>query len=396
LNKNLAAIVKKHLPDESMQSPGVLPAPCAITGWGAVSPAGWSAGALREALAVNASLPVKRERRCEGAPERRIRPVPPNAAPPEWMKQPRFRRTTAIARHALHAAVEAIGEVRLARVRAGEWRVGIVFCSMNGCVQFSRRFFAEVQGNPSLASPILFPETVYNAPSSHIAAMLGSREINYTLVGDSSQFISGLALGAQWLADGMVDACLVVAAEELDWLTDEALPLFGKERIVAEGSAAVLLEPRSQSNDTAPLLQHVTNAWTYGARMPRMAAALKVQHELESRADLDAMVSDGLGASARVDRAERAAWRLWGGERVSASRILGESFAVTSGWQTVAALEWLREGRARQALVSAVGLSQQAIGAAFGFDLRVGVTEKAMQVPRELEERAIAESGGAT
>ena len=367
-------------------------ASCAVTGWGAVSPAGWSAGALREAVAANAELPVKTERRCEGAPERRIRPVPPHAALPDWMKQPRFRRITTIARHAVHAAVEAIGEARLAAVRSGEWRVGVVFCSMNGCVQFSRRFYAEVQDNPSLASPILFPETVYNAPSSHIAAMLGSREINYTLVGDSSQFVSGLALGAQWIEDGIVDACLVVAAEELDWLTDEALTLFGKQRVVAEGAAAVLLEPRTQNNDGEPLLQRVTRAWTYGARTSRINAARIMRRELAPQAAADAMVFDGLGASARVDHAERDAWRLWGGERVSVSRVLGEGFAVTSGWQTIAALEWLREGKARQALVSAVGLNQQAIGAAFGYDLRVGVAEKVMQVPLELEERATAET----
>src|SRR6187402_2211125 len=62
---------------------------CAVTGWGAVSPAGWTAGALREALLTLRELPIKTERRCEGAPERRVRPVPPHASPPDWMKQPR-------------------------------------------------------------------------------------------------------------------------------------------------------------------------------------------------------------------------------------------------------------------------------------------------------------------
>jgi hypothetical protein len=352
----------------------------AVTGWGAVSPAGWSAHALREAVAAQVELPVKVERRCEGAPERRFRTVPNLGAAPEWMKQPRFRRTTAIARYAVHAAVEALGESRLARMQSGEERVGIVFCSMNGCVQFSRRFFTEVRDNPSLASPILFPETVYNAPSSHLAALLGSREINYTLVGDSAQFVVGLELATQWLEDGIVDACLVVAAEEADWLTDEALALFEKQCIAAEGAAAVLLETRTQENDTAPLLQEINAVYTYGAGMSRAVAARNVKKGLAGCAEglygEHAVLCDGLGASRRTDKAERVAWQLWEGPRVSVRRTLGEGFAVTSGWQTVAGLEWIREGRARQALVSAVGLSQQA--------------EKSMQEPRELQARASA------
>jgi hypothetical protein len=370
----------------SSHGKGVL---CAVSGWGAVSPAGWSAGALREAVAARPNLPVKSERRSESAPERRFRTVPAPGAPPEWMKHPRFRRTTTIARHALHAAVEALGEARLASMQAGEERVGIIFCTTNGCVQFSRRFYLEVRDNPLLASPILFPETVFNAPSSHLATLLGSREINYTLVGDSAQVLAGLDLATQWLTDGMVDAVLVVAADELDWLTNEAINLFDKRGIAAEGAAAVLLEPRTQANDTAPVLQHISRAWTFGARRSRASGASLMRQDLQRFAAQDAMLFDGLGAGPRADRAERAAWRLWGGERVSVRRCLGEGFCATSGWQTVAALEWIRDGRTSQAVVSAVGLTQQAIGATFGTDPWVGVTEKVMQVPRALQEHAL-------
>ena len=285
--KKLAALAKKALKTrnvagESEPPPRFNRLSCAVTGWGAVSPAGWSAGALREALAAQVELPVQTARRCEGAPERRFRPVPAHTSPPEWMKQPRFRRTTAVARFAVHAAAEALGEARIAAVQSGALRLGVVFCSMNGCVQFSRRFYTEVQDNPLLASPILFPETVYNAPSSHLAALVGSRDINYTLVGDSAQFIAGLDLASQWIEDGLVDAALVVAAEELDWLTEEALRLFGKRSVTGEGAAAVLLEPRTQANDTSPLLQHITRARTYGANLSRKSAAGKMQSDLAS------------------------------------------------------------------------------------------------------------------
>ncbi len=393
-NKKLPGNMPRHVGEQILGVLGYKPHPtparstCAVTGWGAVSPAGWSAGTLREAIAAQAELPVQSARRCEGAPSRNFRPVPPHPAPPDWMKQPRFRRTTTIARHAVHAAAEALGDARLASVQAGQLRVGVVFCSTNGGVQFSRRFFTEVENNPSLASPILFPETVYNAPSSHLAALLGSREINYTLVGDSAQFVAGLELAWQWIEDGMVEAVLVVAAEELDWLSDEALALFGRHRIAAEGAAAVLLERRTQANDAAPVLQHITCASTYGSNLSRAAAATRMHAELAPCAGRGALLSDGLGAGLRADRPELALWNSWEGERISVRRTLGEGFSVTSGWQTVAALEWIREGKARQSLVSAVGLSQQAIGAVIGLDARVGIPEKAVHEPLQLEEHA--------
>jgi hypothetical protein len=368
---------------------------CAVTGWGAVSPAGWSAGALRDAVSTQVDLPAKSERRCGGAPERRFRPVPPHHAPPDWMKQPRFRRSTTIARYAVHAAMEALGETRLAAVQEGAWRVGVVFCTTNGCVQFSRRFYTEVLENPSLASPILFPETVHNAPSSHLAALLGSREINYTLVGDSAQFIAGLDLATQWLADQVADACLVVAADELDWLTTEALLPFDRRSIAAEGAAAVLLEPRTQQNDAEPLLQHVTKASTYGFQVSRLEAARSVQTGLHLCTGDEGVLCDGLGSSRRIDKAERVAWQKWQGPRVSVRRTLGEGFAVTSGWQAISGLEWIRQGKARQALVSAVGLNQQSIGAIFGYDSRPGVTEKVMETPSALKERAVAKTADA-
>ena len=334
-----------------------------ITGWGAVSPAGWSAGALREALAADAQLPIITEKRSENAPHRHMRKVPPLAPMPDWMKNARLRRTTTAARYAVHAALEALGEKNRALVQSGALRLGIVFCTMNGCVQFSRRFFEEVLTNPAFASPILFPETVYNAPASHLSALLGSPEMNYTLIGDSAQFVRGVELGAQWIEDSLVDACLVVSAEELDWVSDEAWMLFGKNNIATEGAAAVLLQRESQPDQAAATVQHFTPVWTYGNRMSRAKAARELALDLLGHARKQATCFDGFGSSVC---GVFAGLREWHAEYISVCKTFGEGFSVTSGWQTVAACEWLMEGRAEQAVVSAVGLTQQAAGLVVG------------------------------
>jgi 3-oxoacyl-(acyl-carrier-protein) synthase len=77
-----------------------------------------------------------------------------------------------------------------------------VVCVFSGCVNYSSRFYSETLKDPATASPLVFPETVFNAPASHLSAFLGNSAINYTLVGDSGTFLIGLAMAAQWLSDG--------------------------------------------------------------------------------------------------------------------------------------------------------------------------------------------------
>ena len=336
-----------------------------ITGWGAVSPAGWGASALTAAVNAALPLPFMTECRGGGAPERRFRRVPASPVIPDWMKHPRMRRTTMIARHAVAAAMEAIGAERLQLAQSGAWRVGVVFCTMSGCVQFSRRFFSEVINDPKLASPILFPETVYNAPASHLSALLNSREMCNTLVGDSAHFIRGLEMGAMWLEDGEVDAALIVAAEELDWLSDEALLLFDEQGVAAEGAAAVLMERGEPGAGRDVCVSHITQAWTYGRKVSRLHAAQQVMRELcaDEQAKGRALLADGLGAGNRADMAEQQAWASWTGLRSSVRPVVGEGFGITSGWQVVHACESLAAGSCDRALISAVGLGQQAVGA---------------------------------
>jgi len=58
--------------------------------------------------------------------------------------------------------------------------------------------------DPLTASPLLFPETVFAAPASHAAALLGNTPLVHTLLGDPASFVQGLALAAAWLEDRQV------------------------------------------------------------------------------------------------------------------------------------------------------------------------------------------------
>src|SRR5437016_534019 len=208
-----------------------------INGIGAVSPAGWGVLPLRETLAKGEPLPVKELARPGWTRSLRVRPVPPPSPRPNFLAHARLRRTSPITQYAVAAALEALGN-DAARVSGGSLRLGIVFCVMTGCVNYSRRFYDETLTDPATASPLVFPETVFNAPASHLSALLGTTAINYTPVGGPATSLQGIALAADWLLSEQVDGCLVIGAEEMDWLTAEAVTLFASQAQTSDGAGA--------------------------------------------------------------------------------------------------------------------------------------------------------------
>ncbi len=235
-----------------------------VRGIGAVSPAGWGVAALRECLAAGEPLAVQTLDRPLWPQPLPYRTVPALKPLPDFFNHPRFRRTSPISQYAMAAAGEALG-ADAARVRAGELQLGVVFCVMAGCVNYSRRFYDEVLGNPATASPLVFPETVFNAPASHIAALLGAGGINYTLVGDQGTYLQAIALAADWLASRRVEACLVLAAEEVDWMMVDAFHMFNRATVVSAGAGALYLTGEFPGANAVELIA-ITDAHCFSAR----------------------------------------------------------------------------------------------------------------------------------
>jgi 3-oxoacyl-(acyl-carrier-protein) synthase len=336
--------------------------PVFIHGLGAISPAGWGLASLRDALAKGQPLPAKDLARPGWTQPLRVRPVPPPSPPPAVFAHARMRRTSAISRFAVAAAFESLGS-DAARVSRGELRLGIVVATMTGCVHYSRRFYDEALRDPATASPLLFPETVFNAPASHLAAVLGATAINYTLVGDPGAFLQALALAADWLAAGTVDACLVVGAEELDWANADALRLFTRAAVMSEGAGALYLR-RQRCAATSVELRAITDPELFHDRRSWELAARRVRQQLP-RGSPHELLCDGFQGVPRLDAADLAAWSDWPGARLSPKRVLGEGLAAAAAWQCVAALDALRQGRHSAANVSVPGCNEQVIGARF-------------------------------
>ncbi len=295
--------------------------------------------------------------------------MPKPATAPEFFRHPRLRRASPISRYIASAGFEALGTSRSVAVHDGGLRLGIVVVLSTGCIAYTRRFFEEMLDDPSLASPILFPETVFNAPASHLATVLGSTGINYTLLGDAAEYLSGLKLAADWLLTDQCDGCLVIGAEESDWLINEAIHLFSREVVLAAGAGALYLEKNEEALDGDIGIARITDPVLYIDHEARKLAPAEMRAKLgmEATSERRALLLDGLQDSASLDAPERGAWENWRGERLSIRRTLGDALGASVAWQCVCARELLlQEAQGwRSAIVSAVGLNQQSIAAEF-------------------------------
>jgi len=332
-----------------------------VSGLGAVSPAGWNVSALREALNKGEPLPIQSLERPGWEKPLQTRLVPNPRSRPEFLTHPRLRRTSPITHYVVAAALEAT-----AALRANgdpKFRLGLIVCLQSGCVNYSCRFYEETLKDPATASPLLFPETVYAAPASHLAAVLGNISLANSLVGDPAAFLQGLSLGAQWLEENRVDACLVIGAEETNWILADALWHLERPAILTAGAGALCL-CRETEWSAGVELAAITDAHTYSTRKSRMQAARTMRGQL-GKGSPEELLCDGIGGNSRADAPELAAWRDWTGPRLSPKRILGEGLMAAAAWQCVAACDAVAGGRFAATNVSLVGSNQQAMGARF-------------------------------
>lgn len=325
-----------------------------VHGLGAVSPAGWGVPALRDALEKGRPLAAQSLARPGWDQPLMVRSVPPPPVRPSYLAHPRLRRASPMTHYAVGAALEALGE-DAGLIQSGGLRFGIVSCTLTGGISYSRRFYQEALQNPATASPILFPETVFNSCASHLAAYLESPSVNYTLVGDAGTFLQGLALAAGWLEDGAAEACVVLGAEEPDWTVGDALRLFDRKTVLASGAGALYLKSGSPS-DAVVELAAITDALAATRAPSRHDAARKVRAQLPAGAP-----SELLCACER----QHPAWSDWAGKVLNPTEILGEAFAASAAWQCVAACDAVQQGRCEGANVSITGANLQAIAARF-------------------------------
>ena len=341
-----------------------------IAGMSWVTPLGSSVDDVWQRLLAGEAAPIETLENEQNGACYLVRRVPATLTA-DLPPHPRLRRASAISRFAAAAGLAALAE---AKTPPSLDRVALVFGISNGGVIYTRRFYADiVKSGAQSASPLLFPETVFNAPASHLAAILGITGASYTVVGDGAVGILALKLAEDLISSSDLDACLVVAAEEIDPLVCEAYrqwrllrdprkPDIERGMIMSEGAGAVLLtrsEGGSEIDQIVPGANFFRRSEASG-RLDCVVARLKNE--------IGFCVGSANGTF--IDRTERAAV----GDTMplySPKIALGESVGASSFWQLITAAKALETGMLppslrlqphSRALVLACGLNQQTGG----------------------------------
>jgi 3-oxoacyl-(acyl-carrier-protein) synthase len=326
----------------------------------------------------------------------------PDSALTSLAPHPRLRRVSLISRFAAAAGLEALGNIPVKLDSKLAEKTALIFAISNGGVIYTKRFYRDiVESGPQAASPILFPETVFNAPASHLAAILGITGATYTLVGDGAVGLLAMKMAEDVMANDAVDRCLVVGAEEVDWLLCDAYrrwrllrleaPIepfdnIPKGMILSEGAGAVLLAREGS------LEIRGTRGGRYGHRRTEIETGLKRILSEFAEAENDLVIASANGTF--VDQAEsRALLEFPGAVVYTPKPALGESVGAGGLWQVIVASQALRHQEmppmlhapaktssripasrmslksARAGIVLSCGLNQQIAGLRLGLDL---------------------------
>jgi 3-oxoacyl-(acyl-carrier-protein) synthase len=260
---------------------------------------------------------------------------------------PRLRRAGLISRFAVAAGNTALREAETNLGKIDPARIALIFAISNGGVIYTKRFYHDVVATGAeAASPLLFPETVFNAPASHLAALLGVTGSTYTLVGDGSVGLSAVNMAEDLMRNADIDYCLVVGAEEADWLLCDAYARWRLLRshppiepfasppqgmIPSEGAGAILVARRGPVRITA-----THPAIYYKTRKELSEKAETLLREMGG-ASAAAIISSANGTF--IDAAEQAAisHAASNAQTYTATPSLGEGIGASGLWQVIIA-----------------------------------------------------------
>jgi len=243
-------------------------------------------------------------------------------------------------------------------------RIAVVLGTGFGCVELTESFFQGVcTYGYAQADPIIFPESLHNAPSSHVARILGLRGPNITLTHKGMSGEGALIQASALLRTGQADAVIVLAGDTLtrpiyEWLEAASVlskscfgatappQPFAPERdgfVPGEGVAAVVMESGRRAMARGAPIYAVFRAG-FSSSNPEAAASVIRKALSASTPDEVGMVIASANGSRLLDDLERATLRKVFGDStpiVTPKTVLGE-FDGSGILRLVIALSWVK------------------------------------------------------
>lgn len=338
-----------------------------ITGIGAVSPAGFGAKALWEALThgqplfKEIPLPLPKGRSRLGAAISGI---------DDFLGDRRFRRAANISKFTVAAIRLALQDAGLDPANWNGFEAGLVTAVTHGAISLTREFHEGlVTGGPAAASPVLFSDSVLNAPAGNASIAFNIRGASHTVVGDLSAGIMAVSTAIKTMRRGNIKVCIAGGAEELDPVVRgvyERLKLLSPQRgkeesmtpfadahsgfIAGEGACFLTLE------DKAAALNRKARIY---AEISSVRNTLDGAGQLDTDADGEIIIMAGANGTYADVIEGRALQRLFE-KSASVPRlccikpVIGESFAAAGMMQAAAAAMSIHNGFSLPSLTDGV------------------------------------------
>ena len=181
--------------------------------------------------------------------------------PSQFMPPRIYRRMSRISKMAVASSVEALRDSGLILDTMDRERIAVIMGTSYGSSSHVDDFYISLlRDGPRGAQPFLFPETVPNAPASHIAMFHGITGPNTTFSQNEISFENAILYAQNLLLQNMADVALVGGADELSAMqyscydalgalnrikvkNDEPVkPKLGGGLILGEGAGVLVME----------------------------------------------------------------------------------------------------------------------------------------------------------
>jgi len=188
--------------------------------------------------------------------------------PGAFMSPMTYRRMSRVSRMAVASSIEALQDSHIDMDAMDMERVAVIVGTSYGSSSHVDEFYLSLlNGGPRGAQPFLFPETVPNAPASHIAMFHNITGPNSTFCQNDISAESALFYAHNLLAQDAVDVVIVGGAEELSEILftcydavgalspikaesgDPVSPRSAGGFVLGEGAAVLIMERKAYAKE---------------------------------------------------------------------------------------------------------------------------------------------------
>ena len=165
--------------------------------------------------------------------------------PSRYMPPKTYRRMSLISRMAVAASQEALEDSGIILEDMNRERLAVIMGTAYGSSAHVEDFYVSLlREGPRGAQPFLFPETVPNAPASHIAMVHNIAGPNSTFCQNELSAENAMLYARNLLQQGQIDVAVVGGAEELSRMLYSCYEAVGAlNRIKVEAGEPILPQP---------------------------------------------------------------------------------------------------------------------------------------------------------